>query len=430
MNSTVTMDTPNLKVRNYYPWIIWGVCALFFFIEYVGRVAPSVMLHKLMSTFQIDALTLTSLSVMFYYTYLLMQMPVGTLVDRYGPKRLLVASAVLCAIGGFTFAFAQGVVALGAGRLIFGFGGAFAFVGTLKLATNWFPANKFGLLAGLTQAVGMLGAAFGEGPFSAIVNTIGWRHSLAGNAAMLLVIAVAIAFVVKEKPDKQNSDHTPMEHPHLSMLTTISIVFRNRQTWYNAMFSGLVYAPSAAFAEYWGPTYLERVHHIHSDVAASAISMLFLGLAVGGPLAGYISDRIELRKPIMIVSAIMSLIFISFVLYLTNISTPILFTLLFFYGLFNIGFATAYAVSLEINPSETSGTSLGFTNMMSVALGAWILQPFIAWMLEHQWTGQIVEGVHYYSPEAFKNAMLALPICLVFGLVFAILVKETHCRNQ
>ena len=124
----------------YYPWLIWGLAASAFFIEYFARVAPGVMIDSLMRDFKVQALALGSLSAFFYYTYVGMQIPVGILVDRFSLRWLLTSMIFICGLGCLIFASTThlGVAALA--RLMMGFGAAFAFVSALKVALVLFLA--------------------------------------------------------------------------------------------------------------------------------------------------------------------------------------------------------------------------------------------------------------------------------------------------
>jgi sugar phosphate permease len=413
--------------RSFYPWLIWGLGAAFFLSEYFARIAPGIMVPELMGAFHVDATSLGSLSLIFYISYLGMQMPVGTLVDRFGPHRLLTITAALCAMGCFLFASADYLAFAKAGRFLMGFGAAFAFVGTLKLATIWFSPTRFGLLSGLTQALGMVGAAVAAGPLSTIVHAIGWRPTMWLIGIVLLLLAILIGLIVRDYPKDRVQEIAVHTEKNLRFWEAFKIVLRNPQSWLNAAYVGLVYAPTAAFAELWGVSYLNRVYDIDRTLAAAAVSCIFIGLAIGCPIAGWLSDRIRRRRPVMLVAAVMSLLFMSCALYIPNLSVPALFTLLFLYGLANGGFATSYAVAGEINPRRVAGTSMGFANMASVIIGA-CFQPIIGWFLDLQWNGQMIDGVRFYSPEAFRHAMMALPICLLIGVACTFLVKETYCR--
>lgn len=419
--------TTNRQFKSFYPWVVWGLGAAFFFAEYLGRVAPSVVATDLMKAFHVGALSIGTLSGMFLLPYIAMQMPVGMLVDRYGPHKILTVTAGLCALGCFLFASAKGLFVADLGRFLMGFGASFAFVGALKLATLWFSPTRIGLLAGLTQALGMFGAAIGEGPLANLYQSLGWRTTIVMIGFILLLIAVLIALVVRDHPDRVKVPQHSHTSTHMALLASLLVVVKNPQSWLNGLYVGLIYAPTGAFAEMWGVTYVNRVNGIDKMDAADAISCIFLGWAVGGPLAGMLSDRIRRRKPVMYASAIFSLLFITAALYMPNLSTTMLFLLMFLYGVANTGVGVSYALSGEINPLNVAGTSIAFANMASIIIAA-AFQPLIGWFLDLQWTGELLSGTPFYTPEMFQKSMIVLPICLALGIIVTFFVKETHCQ--
>tara|TARA_A100001015_G_C14992080_1_gene714427 strand:- start:1086 stop:1661 length:576 start_codon:yes stop_codon:yes gene_type:complete len=185
-----------------------------------------------------------------------------------------------------------------------------------------------------------------------------------------------------------------------------------------------LYAPTAAFAELWGPSYLHTVYHIPLTVAADAVSLIFIGWAIGGPIAGWISDRIQRRKPIMWVSSVLSLLLMAIILYFPNLSEITLFVLLFLYGIANVAVAITYVVAAEINPKAVAGTAMGFTNMASVIIGA-SFQPIIGKLLDLQWNGATHLGAPAYTPLNYKTAMMCIPICTLLAIVMCAFIKES-----
>lgn len=428
MQNILTIKNRLASKVSFSPWLVWGLGAAFFFAEYFARVAPSVMVPDLMRDFRVDALTLGSLSAFFYYAYVGMQMPVGVLVDRYGAHRLLTIMSVVCGAGCLLFASAQNVFTADMGRFLMGFGAAFAFVGSLKLAAVWFPATRFGLLAGLTQALGMLGAAVGQAPMSFAVTHLGWRMTMFVIAIIFLILAFCIWLIVRDRPTNLLVDHVPPASDQ-NVLGGLRRVLKNPQSWWNALYVGLLYAPTAAIAELWGVTFLAQNYHLSLHVAASIISLIFIGWGVGGPLIGWLSDKILRRKIIMLLSAICCFFFLLLLLYLPA-STPVSILLLtgFLYGVSNTGVATSYAVASEINPREIAGTSVAFANMASVIIGAFF-QPIIGWILDLNWDGKMLNGAPVYSVHAFHMAFLQLPICLILCFIAGFFIKETYCKN-
>ena len=109
------------------PWLVWGSAALFFLYEYLQRVAPSVMVDDLMRAFAIEGAGVGELGAFYYYAYAILQIPVGVLADRYGPRRPLVLAALLCVVGSVLFAMAHGFASAALGRLLIGTGSDFHF---------------------------------------------------------------------------------------------------------------------------------------------------------------------------------------------------------------------------------------------------------------------------------------------------------------
>lgn len=411
----------------YYPWLVWGLAASAFFIEYFARVAPAVMVDSLMHDFKVQALALGSLSAFFYYTYVGMQIPVGILVDRFSLRWLLTSMILLCGVSCLIFAMTTHLEIAEFARLMMGFGAAFAFVSALKVATVWFPAQKFGLLAGLTQALGMLGAAVGQMPMAYLVENLGWRSALTFIAGLMILLSVMVALLVRD-PSLPTTQIKAKKTLSDSLWSGLLQVWRNPQSWWNALFAGLLFAPTAALAELWGVKFFRQTYDLSNEMSAMGIGLIFIGWTIGGPLMGWISDKIQRRKIILILSATFSLLFASLVILVPGLPLSVLFCLLFLYGFANTGVAIAYAVASEINPQAIAGTSVAFANMASVIVGAGF-QPLIGWMLQKNWDGTMFQGVPLYSNSDFRSSLLILLVCLVLALFVACGIKETYCRR-
>lgn len=418
------MDNFMIKKDSRGAWVIWSIAAAFFFLEYIVRISPGVMAEQLQRDFSITAASLGMLSAFFYYPYVVMQIPVGILVDKFGTRWLLGGMAILCSCSVLLFSSTHILALAELGRFLMGITGAFAFVGALKLASTWFSPRRFGFLAGTTQALGMLGGAAGAGPLSVLVAHVGWRLSLILLGILIAILAISFLAVIRDQPESQK---TPIStKAHNSFFSGLLTVLKNPMTWVNGVIVGLLYAPTAAFGELWGPLYIHQVYGISLEQAASLISCIFVGWAVGGPFFGWVSDKIGRRKPVIIGSAALSLLFISILLYMPFLPISVLFVTAFLYGLSNIGVSTCYASACELNPAHLAGTSVGFTNMFSIMIGGAFLQPIIGWLLDLGWHGEIVNGARFYTTHNLQTVMLILPVCLVLCLILSLFLKESY----
>jgi len=393
--------------------------AMFFFCSYFARVSPSVMADVLMFDLNVTAAAIGSLSAFFLYPYVAMQVPAGLLVDRFGAKRILLIMMGLVCVGCVIFGLSNEIAPIKFGRFCIGFGSAFAFVGTLKLASGWFDQSRLGLLVGMTQAMGMLGAALGGYPVAKLTQAFGWHTTLYIFAGMFALLALVIFVFAKErkKPDETLNVDTTSQMRHI--WDGFKFVLENPQSWWNAAFAGFLYAPIAAFAELWGVSFLEHARGFTHTSAATANSLIFVGWGVGGPLIGMLSDKIRKRIPFMYFSAISGLILISLLLYV-DLPDPVIYILLFLFGLTNTGVAISYTLATEINPSHVAGTSFAFANMASVIVGMG-LQPLIGTILDVV-ASTDASGVILYSSADYQTALCVLPICSILG------IRETHCK--
>lgn len=416
-----------LSKDKIHPYFVWFLGAVFFLVDYIIRVSPSVLTPELMRVFNVNAFAVGLFSGYFYYAYISMQIPVGILVDKFGPKRLLVVSVLICSLSVLIFSNTGSINIGYLSRLLMGFGAAFAFVGTLKLISLWFSPQRFALLAGITQAMGMLGAMIGQGPMSSLYHSIGWRECMHGLGIFFILLCLFIFVVVKDE-NKYLDQHDVSSSDTVQILPALKSVFTNTQSWLNCLFVGLMYAPSACFGEQWGAPFLSTSQNISITAAGQETGIMFIGLAIGCPVLGWISDYLKKRVLIMRISVAICLVLLTAVIY-GNLNTAWATLILFIYGFFNSGIVVSYAMASEINSRQYTGIALGISNMASVIIGA-IMIPIVGWLLDHLWSGEIQNGVHVFDIHAYKLAFLALPIGFILAFAVTFFQKDTECKSS
>jgi len=427
------MRNQQTSCRSYSPYIVWFLGAFFFFSDYIIRVSPSILTPQLMHFFHANAFTIGGFSAFFYYAYIGMQIPVGILVDRFGPKWLLIMASLLCATSTFLFAEMNNISMGFLSRFMMGFGASFAFVGTLKLISLWFKAERFAFLAGLTQAMGMVGAMVGQGPMALVYQSIGWRNSMYGLGIIFLVIAVLMLIFIKETPPIAIQEPLP-EYSKVPIWSSMKKILTNSQNWLNCLFIGLLYAPSACFGEQWGASFLSLSQNISIEAAGHETGLMFIGLAIGCPVLGWVSDRLQRRLLVMRISVLVCLLLLSIVIYGKLIPgfggfSPVTYTIiLFVYGFFNSGIVGSYALASEINPPQLTGMALGITNMASVLVGAMMI-PIVGLMLDALSVPVLVNQIPVFNIKAYYLAFTALPVGFILAFIISFFQKETYCKR-
>lgn len=418
----------NSNFKSFMPWMVWGLGCLFYFYECLLQVSPSVMSGELMRDFSVTSQTLGILSGVYFYSYAAMQLPGGVLLDYFGPHRLLTLATIVCAVSTIAFGMTDNFFMACVARLMIGFGSAFAAVGTMKLAANWFPAQRFALLTGLMVTIGMMGAIGGEAPLALLIDNFGWRQSMIIMGSIGLCLSALIVLIGRDTPKNQVPvvHHHPIEEEPL--LPSLLTLMKNRQLWLVASYGGLMYMATPVFCGLWGVPFLMNKMVIAKSTAANYISLVFIGWAIASPLWGLFSNRIGLRKPPMYIGCIGALTCSTLFIFAPITSSFIMEILLFTFGIFSAGFLPAFSVAKELCNDKYVATGLSFMNMMNM-VGIALAQPLIGYILDLMWQGEITGKVRLYPLEAYHTALAILPLGMLIALFILPRIKETYCQS-
>ncbi len=431
------MSKNNDKKYHLLGWLICGLGALYYSYEYFLRISPSVMESELRNQFNLSATGFGLLSSFYYYAYVPMQLPVGVLMDRFGPKRLLTLACLICVIGTFMFASTTEFGIAATGRFLVGLGSAFAFVGVLKLATIWLPEDKLAMVAGIATALGTIGAMIGDNLLGHMVSWLGWQKTVNFTAVFGIGLVFVLWFGIRDQKRYQRSSGS-IESFRKNMID-LGIITRNKQIWINGMYGCLVYLPTTVFAELWGIPYLRHAHGLTENSAHFANSMLFLGFTIGAPLMGCISDKIHRRKLPMLIGAASAALVMMSIMYIPGLSTKGLNCLMFLLGLLYSVQSIVFAVGRELSPKEAAGTAIATTNMI-VMIGAMLLQPLVGrlldWSLITRQSKMPVQDLpltnmqQLYSVEDYQFALSIVPLGILIAALLTFFLKETYAQAE
>lgn len=422
--------TQNIPVPREYSSIkillMWGLAAIFYFYDYLLQVSPSAMKPELMLSFVADAEDLGSLSAYFLYAYGLMQIPAGMLLDRFGPRRIITAACILCAIGSLIFGSAVTLWQAKCGRFLIGAGAGFALLTCLKIANHWFPRNRFAMMTGLTATVGFLGAAFGLACVADVVNFLGWRRSLFWGGIVGLILSALLWLIIKDKKNTLNTSANEQSAQTMqSVLNGLIYVLKNKQTWIAALFAGFMFVPTLAFGGLWGIPFLVEAHGFDRDTAGKCVSLIYVGWVFGGAFWGCLSDYLGQRNKPLMAATIITFFIIIAIIYTNNLSLWYMQGLMIGLGFFSSAFIVAFAVVTETNPLQCAATANGFANALNTLWGA-LAQPLIGVILDiNSKTPLYKGGERVFSFVEYQQAFLALPICLAISFCFLLFLKET-----
>ena len=429
---TVRSTLAALAPPAWLSWSVWGVAAFYYLAAFYLRSSPAVMTTELMRDFGISASQLGNFSAVYFYAYVAMQIPTGVLVDSWGARRLLIGGAIAAALGTCLFGATNSYAIASIGRLIVGAATAVGWVVTLKLATHWFPRERFAMLTGLGLMMGNVGALVAQVPLRVLVEQFGWRAVAFGSAGVVLAVGAATwAFVTNDPLEKGFRSYAPAElqRTHLTigqLLREFPTIFTYRNTWLIFLAQGGFVGAMLSFTGLWGPTYLRQRFTLAPTEAAAVCSVMIVCWAVASPIAGYLSDKIGRRKPIYLGGALVSaagwstLFFAPLPLAAFTVVAAIT---SFACGAVVLGFAFAK----ESVPVQLLGTISGAINVGNM-LGPTILQPAIGRVLDQRWAGAMNNGVRIYPVGAFQAGFAMIVAWSVLACLLIACTRETRCR--
>ncbi len=412
------------KTPHPMKWAIWALAGIFYFYEYFLRVAPSVMVPELMGTFKVDATAIGALSAFYFYIYAPMQLPVGVLTDRYGARKLLAIAAFIAGLGSLLFSISPEYSIAALGRLLMGAGSAFGFVGLVYICSHWFEEKKRGILIGLGSSIGTLGAVMGEGPLRSLINLFGWRATNFQLGIFGFILAAVIFIIVRNDPPEMRAYDAKLKKNPEKLGKSLITVCKNGHSWLIGIISLFIYATTPGFAGLWGIPFIHNIYGISTQLAGYAVSMIFIGWAVGGPLIGRYSDKLEQKKSLITAASLIGALLMASVIYLPNLPLAVLFTLFFLVGFISGAHLLTYSYAIDVNPDSVKGTAAAFTNFLVIA-GAAATQPFVGFLLDLNWTGQMDNGIRIYSPENYKIAMTCFPAAFILSFIFSLFLKRS-----
>ncbi len=408
----------------YYPWIIITLCSFFLFYKYVLQVSPSVMTGQLMAEFHISGVALGNLAATYFYAYLVTQLFVGPLLDRFSPRILTAIAILVCAFATLAFANTHSLLSAQLSRALIGAGTAFATVSYMKMSAIWFRPNQVAFVDGLLATAAMLGALCGQVPLTLMVTHAGWRESLTYCGMFGIAFAFIFLIFAKDKNPYQIQSRNKTEASEINF-SAIFALFKEKKNWLLTFYSGLAFTPIAVLGGLWGNPFFEVEHHLTSTEAASYTSLIFLGLAFGGPLCGYLSGKTGKSLEVMITGTLIGFVSLTLAIYVTTLPLWLFGLLLFIFGLTTGVFMLSFPLGKSINPIPLAATVVALINTGDALFGSFT-EPLIGKFLDVLWDGTLVNNAHYFSLHNYHLALSILPIYLFMALGCLCILKKIN----
>ncbi|WP_302082602.1 MFS transporter [Salinibaculum rarum] len=412
-------------------WVGWAALASAFVIVNFHRVSTAVLADTLSRAFDTTGAELGLLHSAFFYIYAPMQLFAGILADRMGTRRVATVGSAVMGLGVVWFSFSGSYITGFLSRLLIGLGGGVIYIATLRYCANWYRADEFATVTGLTLSASAVGGLLAATPLAILVGAVGWRDGLLGIGLAGFVITAGVLVFVRDTPAAAGLsalEGTPeaAEQTLSEVLTGVRTIFRRRDTWIMGVMLFFATGMNFTVMGLWGIPYIVQAYDVSVQTASLYTLVGNAGLVVGPPILGWLSDRLNKRTSIILTAA--GAYFLAYASIVVLGTPPLWYVgVVFFVVMFLLGgFTLSYTVIKERHTAERSGTATGTINGMGF-LGAAVLPGVLGWVLDVFWTGETVSGSRVYTLFGYR---VAFGVAAASGLVALVCASWLHWRAR
>ena len=365
-------------------WATWSLATLFYAYQYVIRVAPNVLIDDIKVKYLINDEVFGQFLGVYYLGYALIHIPLGLMLDRYGPKRIMPLFLGLTILGMAPLAFSDFWIYPLVGRFLVGIGSTAAILGLFKIIRMAFDKDMFTWMLSISVPVGLLGAIYGGVPLNRLHQWLGLENITLLMMGVGVILAILI-YIVTPKLAHQSGEATAWSE--------VKAVLGNRYVLVVCLLAGFMVGPLEGFADGWASTFLRSAYGMSKDAASGFPSWIFIGMMFGGVILSFIAKKVQSDLGVIFGCAL--LMMLAFVGLIFGFFATWTFSAVFFL----IGILCAYQiiaiahVSTKV-PAQFSGLTSSLANMVIMTFG-YVFHALVGF------------AVHLYAGDAEPGALVS-----------------------
>ncbi|WDP85553.1 MAG: MFS transporter [Desulfobacter sp.] len=381
--------------------------ALGYFLSYLFRTVNAVIAPNITADLLIDPSDLGLLTATYFITFALAQLPLGVLLDRFGPRVVEASLLVFAATGAALFALSQSLGSLIAGRALIGFGVSACLMAAFKSYAIWFPAKLLPRINGFQMASGGLGALAATLPVEWALGLTSWRGLLLALALISLAAALILFFVVPKSTP-------PHSFPVHDQIQGIVRIFKNPFFWQIAPLTTLSQAGFISIIGLWSGPWLRDVGNMSRPDVAQALSWSAMAMISGFICLGVLAEKlVEKKIPVKTTAVAGMTLFIliqGLMIFPFGIPLSIILMLFGFFGSSGILSYTALTLNFPITLSGRVTTGINLLVFIAAFIVQWAIGAII-----NLWG---VSSANTYDPAGYRAGFAGLMICQILSLVW------------
>lgn len=345
--------------------IMVAVLGIGYFFSYFHRMSLAVISSDIIRDCSLDAVSLGILGSAYYYTYAIIQIPCGFIVDRIGPRVTISCCLLITSLGSFWFGFTDIFNELVISRAIIGFGVGCIYVPALRAIREWGKAEQCGFFTGVIFSMGTLGALCASAPLTFMVKFQGWRWIFYEIGILTLALAVIAWFAIlgrREKSAQSEAEASVRTLPQHGQSGTIRH-FWNLELTALAIWFFCFFGTKLSFQGLWAAPYLSSVFGFTNEHIGFALMSFGVGNVCAGPIVGFLADHWGNRQLLLATNVVVALLWLTMANWTGGMSLSFALFFYFLMGFFGGGALTSGFTAIGLYAKkEYSGSILGIIN--------------------------------------------------------------------
>lgn len=400
--------------------VVWTAACLVYMAAVTSRTSFGVAGVDAIERFQVDATRIAVFTSVQVGVYALAQIPMGLLIDKFGPRKMLAIGALIMGLGqiilGLTDSYPVAILA----RVFIGAGDASVFLSVMRLLPFWFPLKVTPLFTQLTTAVGQLGQFISAVPFMALLGATGWTTAFVSLGSVVAIIALAALIAVRDTPDSRprESGDENTEEAKPGLLQSLRLIIRNPLCWQGFFIHYALMVWQNVFNLMWGVPMMTLGMGLSGATAGLVLSINTLCMVISGPIIGIISARTGYRRD-MVAMGLSVVQAAGWIIFLASDTPP--------------GVVAIMMVSI-IMGLTTSSSGYGFDtirerldrSILAAGTGLANMGGFLSAMLAAQVVGVLLDHSAHgatYGWSDFRYAYVAVVVTWALGMLGFIIAR-------
>jgi predicted MFS family arabinose efflux permease len=392
--------------------------AVGYFLSYLGRVVNAVLAPHLIAEFGLGAADLGFLTSLYFLAFAAFQLPLGILLDRFGPRRIAAALILVAGAGSVLFGTAEGFGGLAVGRALMGLGVSACLMAPLTAYRIWFPPARLPLANGLLMACGGLGACAGTVPVEVTLGLAGWRGVLGFYAAL---VTAGAALLYSAVPDEGRHESPP---PLAQQLRELAGILRDPLFVRIAGIALPIQGTFVGVQSLWVGPWLADAAGLKGLAVADGLFWIALSMTVGYALMGALADRLARLgiafHTVALVATLSMLATQAAIIALPPADAAPLWILFAFLGASNVLWYSAFYQSYPVAMAGRAATALNVVLFFGIFACQWVVGVIV-----DLWP-RAANGA--YPAEAYRAAFAALFAVEIAGFGWYLLKRKAEFR--